>query len=260
MKSLTHYYHGARRRLMGHIGPKVRTAMTEWGDNMEVIMPGGYPIWQWGHLSDYEYSLQKFIELHLKPDDTFVDAGAHVGYFSVLANHLCREVYAFEPTPEVFEVLKRNAHGRNIKTRNYALSDINGSIFMFSHKIPGSGANSKYFNRGNAVKSAVRTIRLDDVVPKADFIKIDVEGMEFEILRGAERILRECHPVVAAEALEETGMVLIGRMCLYMEELGYTTYQLSKEGLISRYYGDFVPQSNMLIFNFNLEKEESKTP
>ena len=74
-----------------------------------------------------EIRLTKFLIKNLKTDETFIDIGAHVGFFSLLASKLIGKnglVFSFEPTQKTFQLLKANtAFYKNILTFNLAMSD-----------------------------------------------------------------------------------------------------------------------------------------
>lgn len=125
--------------------------------------------------------------------DLVVDIGAHIGVFSIFASNLAKKgrVYAFEPIPENFEMLERNIEMnciKNIVPIKKAISVRKGQKEMLlSESNPAE--HSFYFGRNKAKKVKVRTLSLNDVVEEndisqIDFLKVDCEGAEYEILFG----------------------------------------------------------------------------
>ncbi len=130
----------------------------------------------------------------VKPGMSAVDVGAAIGVFSLM---LCRlvgpdgRVTALEPSPTSIRLLERNALRNNVRfevieaaassedgARPFFLTDSSDSHAFFPHPLiaPSSQVD-------------IRTVRLDSVVEEADFIKIDVEGAEIDVLEGAARLI-----------------------------------------------------------------------
>ncbi len=132
----------------------------------------------------------------IKNDAVVIDAGANTGVFSIFvaANHPRSAIHAFEPTPSTFEALKTNTrYYPNIKIYNFGLGEKEkkASILLAS----GSGGN--YIGeRGIPVQ--IKT--LDSFNLPADFIKIDTEGYEANILRGAAETLKKYKPIIVMSA------------------------------------------------------------
>jgi FkbM family methyltransferase len=131
-----------------------------------------------------------------------VDVGANIGVFSLYQSMLKRaeQVIAFEPSPDVFPRLVRNIeiNGiKNVRVVNAAVGDESGILSFSESRI---SANSRVSEMGPL---KVPCVRLDDElrdVPSIDILKIDTEGYETHVLRGAsetltktERIALELH-------------------------------------------------------------------
>lgn len=140
----------------------------------------------------------------LKGNSNSVDVGCHKG--SVLKEIVCLAPrghhFAIEPLPDLFAELVRTFPG--VECINCALSDESGtSSFSYVSSNPAfSGLRRRLYPREESVSEIkVRTERLDDIVPhgvKIDFLKVDVEGAELNVFRGAKRILNQ-QPVVVFE-------------------------------------------------------------
>jgi len=142
----------------------------------------------------YEPWETSIVKRDLKSGDIFVDVGAHIGYYTMLASELVGpkgHVFAFEPAPENYAILLRNiASTRNITAYESAVSSKSG-IADFYLSFISSGDNRLSKPSGKYDKISVKTITLDDYFSDdIDFIKIDTQGHELSVLEGMQRILR----------------------------------------------------------------------
>jgi FkbM family methyltransferase len=126
---------------------------------------------------------------------TVLDIGANIGYYALLEASLegTKKVYALEPDPRNITLLEKNVRlngfGDRIQIYPYAVSDKNGTETFYL----GERSNvSSFVKRGDVVGQAeVKCITLDDFehIQEVDFIRMDVEGYEVPILRGARNFL-----------------------------------------------------------------------
>jgi len=128
----------------------------------------------------------------IQNNDVVLDIGAHIGVFSILASMYAKngKVYSFEPTPESFDLLKQNIKlnkAENIVPINKAVSDKNGEKeFYISSK--NQGGNALFPSKESEInKIIVQTTSLnkfikENKISQIDFLKIDCEGGEYEIL------------------------------------------------------------------------------
>lgn len=139
---------------------------------------------------------QYHIEL-IKGGGVVVDAGANIGIFSIVAakNYPDIVVYAFEPTPSIFELLKENTkYYSNIKIFNCALGEMDGFGFI---KDLGHGGGRNYISH-EGIKCEIKTI--DSYNLPMIFLKIDTEGYEENILKGAINTIKQNKPVIVMSA------------------------------------------------------------
>jgi FkbM family methyltransferase len=152
-------------------------------------------------------------EIHLlpylsDPGRISLDVGAHKGVYSWALRHHSRRVYAFEPNPKIFPILKRIARG-NIEASPVALSNETGTAIF---RVP-RHRRGGFSNQGGSLNTAkvsgehvgveVETRRIDDLeLRDIGFIKIDVEGFEQEVLEGAADSIARDRPTMLIE-LEE---------------------------------------------------------
>ena len=141
-------------------------------------------------LFDYEDSM--FLIHHLKKEDLFVDVGANVGHYSMLAAGICgADVMAFEPIPSTFSKLNRNVNlnklSNKIKLFNIGLGEESSYLNFTTTKDVMNSVAQEYDK--DVVRLEVK--RLDDVLKDKTlvFLKIDVEGFEYFVLKGAKNVL-----------------------------------------------------------------------
>ena len=136
----------------------------------------------------WEPRTTEYVEKHLKTGQTFVDVGANVGYYSVLATKLGAKVLAFEPSANNRKFLEKNC---DVQVFSQALSNENGSAILYTDTTPG-----QYSLMGSGKGEAVETVRFDDLnLPVPDMIKIDVEGAERQVLEGMPSVLNTDKPI-----------------------------------------------------------------
>lgn len=138
-----------------------------------------------------------------------LDIGANIGCTAILFGELSKQVYAFEPSQSTFRFLEKNVGSsglQNISLQNIGLGAESGEFtltFSPANRAGGFVSNRTQINAGHVTESI--TIRqLDEVVQSLnlsmiDFIKIDVEGFEGQVLQGATQTLSTYQPVVVLE-------------------------------------------------------------
>lgn len=168
-----------------------------------------------------------------KEDSYFYDVGANIGLYSWLCRKLSsnRKILAFEPDPKNFELLqmtKENSKIENINLFNIALSNRMETVsFQQDTLTSATGMISdgqtpwieKYLGQEtNSIQ--VNTDYLDNKTFKTQdpsLIKIDVEGHELEILRGGEKKLSQCKPLLLIESFPPH----LDRVVNFLTKLGY---------------------------------------
>lgn len=145
----------------------------------------------------------------IRDTDVVLDVGANIGCTALLFGDIGNKVYAFEPSPTTFQFLEQNVSDsglKNVCPVKMGLGDKSGEYtltFSPSNRSGGFVSNQTRASEGFTVEDIVIR-RLDDAikslsVPKVDFIKIDVEGFEAKVLKGAEETLAEYRPTVVLE-------------------------------------------------------------
>jgi FkbM family methyltransferase len=156
------------------------------------------------YLGYSEPEIANFINYYLKPGMCFVDIGAHLGEYCLLASSVVNnkgKVYAFEPNPDIIPFLFNNIKHNsleNVVVVNSAVSSSNGQVILHIHK-EASMSSLRKIKSGNdndfIKKVTVSTVCLNsyffDNSRKIDIIKVDVEGAELDVIIGASCLLKK---------------------------------------------------------------------
>jgi FkbM family methyltransferase len=192
--------------------------------------------------NSFEQPEQKFLQAFLRTDDIFVDVGANIGLFTLLAAQRvgCRgRVFTFEPSQSTFQRLKDNIHLnklQNVKCYQLALSE-REEMLSFTIALDGWDAWNSLAHPTAGTTFTTETVKCitwdqvterEGLVGKVALMKIDVEGWETHVLRGAKNTLsRDDAPTLLIEFTEAAAQNA-GTTCaaLYreLESLGYQLY------------------------------------
>lgn len=193
------------------------------------------------------YATGEIIPLIAELDEQAVvlDVGANIGVWARLfAAQLRRgKVYAFEPSPSTFELLRQNcAAYQNVVCVPRALGDLNGQLGFAEHVQP----ELRHLSAADGGGVSVPVNRLDDWqaevgLSRLDLLKIDVEGLEEELLEGARESLQRFQPLVLFEFIphmaEQRSRFKGKTTFRTLRALGYRLYRLDKAGQL---HEDFV--------------------
>ena len=164
---------------------------------------------------------------YLKPsiEDVFVDVGAHIGKYALKVADLMKKglVVAIEPNPENYKALLKGIKLNNLKNviaLNIAAFDKNCWIKLFIGEMSDHHTLKRDLKMGYI---EVKAKALDNVLEelalnRVDWIKIDVEGAEVEVLKGLENSLKKYHPKLIIEIWNEN----FNKVLEFMEKLGYS--------------------------------------
>lgn len=151
----------------------------------------------------YERDTVNALKKVLKPGMTFVDVGAHVGFYTLLAARLVGaqgRVYAFEPNPGIFHMLTRNVEENGyqdiVRLIPKAVSNREGKARLFVPEGESGEATLFPSSGGKGQDIEVESTTLDsffaqEAWPNVDLIKVDVEGAEVEVLEGMRELARK---------------------------------------------------------------------
>jgi len=187
-------------------------------ESPKIILPQ-FESWMWNYLKPQE-------------GEVFVDVGAHVGkYTCMIAKMMCQKgfVIAVEPHPANFSALVESVkmnHVNNVWVLNIAAYSVDRKLPMFVGDM--SGHHSLVTDMGcGTIQITAR--RLDDVildrVDRVDWVKIDVEGAELEVLKGMTEVLQRYRPSLIIELWKrnETDVVLL------LSNAGYKVWTINEE-------------------------------
>lgn len=174
---------------------------------------GGEPVrfparWSRYYESNYEQHTFNFLRAHCASGDTVMDIGAHLGLFSVFMARLVGpsgRVFSFEPTPLTRKTLQKtvriNGCENSITVRGEAVAGSTTTMRFYDTGMLLSNANSIIHSLRSRRSLTVKTVSLDDFVATYQLnvrcLKIDVEGAELELLRGACRTFLIDRPAAA---------------------------------------------------------------
>jgi FkbM family methyltransferase len=146
-----------------------------------------------------EIQLQLMLSL-FEPGNTVVDVGANLGRFTVALAKKAGQLYAFEPQPRMFELLKENIEQNgleNVTAKNMGLGAAFGSAGLPPIDY---GARTDFGGCTLTSGDDVKVATLDSFnLDACHFIKVDVEGMEADVLRGASETIRRHRPILYVE-------------------------------------------------------------
>lgn len=202
----------------------------------------------------YSASQLQLLRRILRSEMTFIDVGANEGEQTLFAAKRLSagRVIAFEPNPKVFAMLEHNLalNGfRNTKLERMGLGHEAGEVTLFgsdSRDVDGSfnlGLSTLHERQG--VSTSVASVHVDTLdgycaregLKRIDVLKIDVEGSELAVLRGAVQTLKQLRPRIIIEVNETTsraGGYGASQIVELISGLGYTIYNILPDGGTSK--------------------------
>lgn len=210
-------------------------------------------------MKNYEDVLESVYSCFLQKGDGVIDIGAHTGrHTKPLSKIVCDngEVLAFEPIPDIREKLKQKfKNNNNIHILPYALSDKNGhsEFVLAKDRLEESGLVQRVFNGKTSIERIEVEIKeLDNIVEfipnNLRFIKLDTEGAEYNVLKGARGIMEKYKPIVAFEFGELSYSaydVDPNDVYNYFDSLNYKIYSILGDSLTKE---EFVKESKVQKF------------
>ena len=202
-------HHSFRTEIGSRDGFRIEVDLNDW--------MGRY-IGVWG---EYEPATAKVFRRLLRSGDVFVDVGANIGYFSLLAASLVGgkgKVYSFEPNPSLFPFLEKNLLRNGYHwaiPHQLAVFDEVGEIEF--HVAPSDHTGRSSIRRLEDAEETirVRTVTLDEQLSDVDslrLMKLDVEGAEQNALLGSRSLIERNRPCVVIEMTDR-----------YLKEFGYSS-------------------------------------
>lgn len=214
--------------------------------------------------SDFSTNGELLLLRALAPQtDCFVDVGAHRGLWSAEyvqnANHRCRGLL-FEPNPVLFRVLRRTVEplDADLEVLGVALADASGTRMFWAEADGGESSSfvSRWARKG-ATAVSVPTSTLDAELERrgithVDFLKIDTEGFDYRVLKGAANALRS-QQIGLVQFEYNTPWAFAGDTLFacrhFLVEAGYEVFLLKRQGLYTvdwEAYGEYFAYSNLV--------------
>ena len=165
--------------------------------------------------SKYEYYLGHALKCHLKAGYTFWDIGAHFGFFSLFAAKIIGpngRIFSFEPAPDVFKLLSKTI--QKIDSIKAVQCGVGNTDTVATFTAQGDASSGSFIDEVTKINVfyqpnipiqpvEVNIWKVDTLVEQLDshphFIKIDVEGFEVEVLKGAGILLSTSRPILIIE-------------------------------------------------------------
>ncbi len=189
---------------------------------------------------EYEPETIKAIEQNLKKGDVFVDIGANIGAISLpVAKRNKVEVFSFEPAPRIFSILEKNQEENNLNNvhlMRLGLSDKVGETdFYESDRMHGWSGMVKIdsFQKCRVPTTTLDIFAVENKIERIAVLKADVQGWEYFVFKGAEKLLEEKRIDVIVFEFESwaegnAGLEL-GAAQQYLIDKGYSIFRLNGE-------------------------------
>jgi len=220
-----------------------------FNEKMHLYLPASTDIYLTsGKSHSSEIRLAKFMINTICEGHCVFDVGAHYGYFTLLASALCKQkgqVHAFEAATPSFEKLILNTKDRShIVANNMAVSDQKGSLefHVFPNKYSEYNSfdidqfkSDSWFKKYPPIIHQVQCVSLDEYIfnknLKPDIFKIDVEGAEYNVIKGLKNYLNTNNPIVIMEYLaDKRNNSNHKQACSLLYSLKYKSYIILAKG------------------------------
>lgn len=239
------------------------TIRHHWVEDAKITLNSFKHKGYWFHGNSRERkTIQSFYKL-IKPNDVVIEIGGHVGYLTVIFQHLAGEggkVIVFEPSSQNLKYLRRNVSaGGTVRVETKAVSDQEGEADFYVEDLTGQN-NSLIANydvlKGNMDHAGIKVVTsvqrvevttLDaycssqGVAPR--FVKIDIEGAEKHALLGGEETIRRHRPILMVEVTRDHEDIYA-----FMRRMDYEVYDdqlVAAPGRRLMFNQFFIPRSRL---------------
>ena len=243
---------------------------------IKILLPSSGDIFLFGlKTHDSEIRLTKYLIKKLKTTDVFIDIGAHIGYFSLLASQLIKtgQIHSIEASPSTYTLLKHNCrqHER-ITISNVGFDSKNkvGKFYEFPIKYSEYNckeykqfSKSKWFDSANILEYNIQYTTLDiyidekNIVP--NIIKIDAEGSEYDILNGMRHLLnKNSNCTIIMEFInDDRSNDIYYKSAALLQEYSYQPHAIDNNGKLILIYSisDYLKKSNLDSDNLVFKKD-----
>ena len=168
--------------------------------------------WKIFFFGEYELGTNRILKKHLKEDFTVIEAGANIGSETLIISKLLTKgkIYCFEPNPIVFERLKINIsinELNNVAVYDIALGESDEPVHfnIYPKGFCNQGMSSKYLDtpqtkKITVVQKTLDSFVIDNNIRSVDFIKMDIQGAEIDLIKGSIETIKNFRPAILTEA------------------------------------------------------------
>ncbi len=243
-----------------------RKARTFWGGTMSTILPEivSQDIWRYGFF-DREVCL--FMLKTLQPGHTFIDIGAHFGFFTLMGSYLVGpegSVTAIEAMPSIYDQLLKNisehAPHANAQAYNFAAYSEPRAIVFYDYGVRYSAFSSAFGFRDQPLgietkhEVVVQARPADELLlggdlERVDLVKIDAESSELHVLEGMKHTIETFWPKIILELGDFgiSGVPASIELVIWLEKLGYVPYELRGGDIVVHTKWESYPYCNLLF-------------
>ena len=247
---------------------KIPNQSPNYYDRQYLSFPESHQAGIWYNTGVPERSLINWIiETFITNDTIFVDIGAHVGSYTWLVGKKAKHVHSFECNPQIFCYLATNVLLNNLENKvnlyQYGLGDIEQKLDYYIRSDDGGGNGCKILRDSdkNLTKIKINIRTLDSFeLSNIGFIKIDVEGLEKEVIMGALQTLKNSnYPNILFESWKEP-QNLRNELFNYIYSIGYKIISINDypEMFLAEYnnkrYFEHFDRNNQTLFIENITK------
>ena len=184
----------------------------------------------------YEQGTVSVLQEFLQAGDTFVDAGANIGWLSLVGAKkvgVNGKIFSFEPVPSTHEILKSNKELNQftqIQLNQFALGNKEENLNIYPEKENRGGASILNHQSENGVEIEVKTLDSLNLKTAINVIKIDVEGFELDVLKGGIDTIKKDKPKLIIEhSIDRNNTAEQYEIYNWILDLGiYKVYKLEK--------------------------------
>ena len=237
---------------------------------LRITIPPGFPSARSFAGGLYEPEVTHFVEENLEANMTFVDIGANIGYYTVIASRLVGEfgrVFAFEPDSRNYSYLQRNVEAnrlRNVEIIEKAATDRNGTAPFI--RDPGGAEGWVANEERGPNRITVQTTTLDHFFrsegwPSIDMAKMDVEGSEKSVLEGMRGVIERNPRMLLIMEFNRATLERAGSnpaaLAKLLAELGYRRGKIMERGMKAFSIPDEMPRG-YATYNLLLQLPETR--